>query len=454
MRYLKRLDTHHKLYASFALLLCMSMGLSLWMLGQLGQMSILTAGNTQKLGATAILAQSGYADARLFAWTAIGVTITFAVMLALWLHAEMVRPVHRAADMARRVAGGDLSSHIGMQAAGETGALLSSMQQMNDNLAGMIVKVRAGTESIAGNAGQIAAGSLALSSRTEEQAGTLQETTASMGQLTVSVRQHAEHIQQASKLALTAAEAAAQGGAVLAEVAGTMMSIHGSSRRIADIVGIIDAIAFQTRILALNASVEAARAGEQGRGFAVVAAEVRTLAQRSALAAKEIKLLIDDTVDRVDAGSMLADKAGQTMQDVVASVKKVSGIISDIAHASSEQSAGIEQVSQALSAMDQATRQNAGLLAQSAGAAAAMRDQAVSLSRVTAAFILGPEHGVKAPAVHLVSNNLNRIAKPRSARTVHPGNSARSVVTLVPSSRAPRSNSGWAANRNLEWEEF
>lgn len=455
MRTLKRLATHHQLAASFALVLCMSLGLSFWLLVQLSQMSVLTAGNTQKLSAAAAQAHATFAGARMFAWIAMGATLTATVMLALWLHAKLVRPVHRAADMARRVASGDLSSHIGMPASGEPGELLSSMQQMNDNLAGMIVKVRAGTESIASHAGQIAAGSMVLFSRTEEQTGLLGTTAAAVGQLSVKLKHNAEHVQQASKLASAAADAALKSGAEVADLVGTMQSIHGSSKRIADIIGVIDAMALQTRILALNASVEAARAGEQGRGFAVVAAEVRTLAQDSALAAKEIRQLIELALDQASAGSMLADKAGHTMLDVVASFKRVNGIIDDVALATSAQLSDVEQVTKAMSTMDQAHQQHANVLNQSVAAAAAMRDQAGNLSRVTAAFILGAEHGVPAPAIHLVSNNLKLIGKPRAARVANAGNHpARAVVTLVPSSRVPRGNSGWAANRNLEWEEF
>jgi methyl-accepting chemotaxis protein len=270
-----------------------------------------------------------------------------------------------------------------------------------------------------------------------------------MEQLTATVKQNAEHAHQASKLAVSASEVAVKGGAVVAEVVGTMASINDSSRRIAEIIGVIDAIAFQTNILALNAAVEAARAGEQGRGFAVVASEVRNLAQRSASAAKEIKLLIDDSVDKVSAGTLLADKAGKTMNDVVTSVKRVTDIISEIADASAEQTAGIEQVNQAIAAMDQATQHNASLVEQSAAAAASMRDQAGSLSRATAAFVLGPEHGCPAPAIHLVASNPNNkvgAARPKPS-------SARAVVALAPVPKTKRSR-GSAVKRDLDWEEF
>ncbi len=457
MSLIRRLDTHHKLYASFALLLCLSMGLSLWMLGQLGQMSLqvssLTAGAGQQLNHAAQV-QAGYEGARTLAWLAIGVTLAAAVLLALWLRGEVDRPVHEAAVMARRVAAGDLSGRIGLAAAGESGQLLDTMQQMNDSLAGMIVKVRSGTESIASSAGQIAAGSMALSARTEEQAASLEQTAASMKQLTVTVRQNAEHAHQASMLAVSASEVALKGGAAVAEVVGTMASINDSSRRIGEITGVIDAIAFQTNILALSAAVEAGRAGEQGRGFAVVASEVRNLAQRSAAAAREIKLLIDDSVAKVGAGTALADKAGKTMHEVVASVDRVANIIGEIADASAEQSAGIEQINQAIVAMDRATQHNAGLVEQSAAAAASMRDQAGSLSRASAAFVLGPEHGAPAPGLRLISSNPGMVtrSRPRAAQRGKPS-PVRAVVALPPAVTAMRGG-GSAARRDMDWEEF
>jgi methyl-accepting chemotaxis protein len=233
-----------------------------------------------------------------------------------------------------------------------------------------------------------------------------------------------------------------------------MLSIQATSARMADIIGVIDAIAFQSRNLALNASVEAAHAGDAGRGFAVVAAEVRTLAERSALAAQDIKRLVADSVDQVSAGIVLADKVGQTMQGILGGVHRVNGAIGDIAEARAGQCVNIEQLTEVISAVNVATRKNAGLLAQSAAAATSMRDQAGKLSRATAAFILGPEHGAQAPGIHLVSNNPDWIPHPPRASLAHAGSkAARGIVTLVPSPRAPRA-AGWAANRNLEWEEF
>jgi methyl-accepting chemotaxis protein len=246
--------------------------------------------------------------------------------------------------------------------------------------------VKLGAESLVQGTGEIAQGSLDLSARTEQQASSLEETAASMEQLTATVKQNADHAHQASKLAISASEVAVKGGAVVSEVVGTMASINESSKRIAEIIGVIDGIAFQTNILALNAAVEAARAGEQGRGFAVVASEVRSLAQRSAAAAKEIKELIDDSVDKVSAGTELADKAGNTMHEVVTAVKRVTGIIGEIADASAEQTAGIDQVNKAITDMDQATQQNGVLVEQCAAAATGMREQADALTRLVGSF--------------------------------------------------------------------
>ncbi|MFL6657486.1 MAG: methyl-accepting chemotaxis protein, partial [Massilia sp.] len=282
-----------------------------------------------------------------------------------------------------------------------------------------------------------------------------EETATSMEQLMATVKQNAEHAHQASKLALSASDVAVKGGAVVAEVVGTMASINDSSRRIAEIIGVIDGIAFQTNILALNAAVEAARAGEQGRGFAVVASEVRNLAQRSAAAAKEIKILIDDSVAQVSAGTLLADKAGKTMDDVVTSVKRVSAIIVEIADASAEQTVGIEQVNVAIAAMDQATQHNAALVEQAAAAAASMRDRAASLSRASGAFVLGAGHAICPPAIHLVASNPNKVsgrrADARVRPTVVPVHSVASRA-LVPAT--PLRGRGRAAPQDVDWQEF
>jgi methyl-accepting chemotaxis protein len=258
--------------------------------------------------------------------------------------------------------------------------------------------VRGGTDLIATASQEISAGNLDLSARTEQQAGALEETAASMEELTTTVRQNADNARQANQLAIAASDVAGRGGAVVGEVIVTMGSINESARKIVDIIGVIDGIAFQTNILALNAAVEAARAGEQGRGFAVVASEVRTLAQRSAAAAKEIKELIGDSVQKVDAGARLVDQAGATMEDVVASIRRVTDIMAEIASASQEQTSGIEQVNQAIGQMDQVTQQNAALVEESAAAAASMQDQAGKLAAVVGVFRLGREDASPARA--------------------------------------------------------
>jgi methyl-accepting chemotaxis protein len=437
MLILRQLDTNLKLYACFALLMSLNAALSLWLLGQLGQPDSITVAAAQKLSA-----------ARNFTWFCMIVMIALAAMLAIWLRGAIARPAQEAAAIARKVAAGDLSTRIVPAAGGAAGTLLHTMQDMNDRLVGMIIKVRSGTDSIAASAGEIAGGSMDLSARTEEQAASLEETATSMEQLTATVKQNAEHAHQASKLAVSASEVAVKGGAVVAEVVGTMAAINDSSKRIAEIIGVIDAIAFQTNILALNAAVEAARAGEQGRGFAVVAAEVRNLAQRSAAAAREIKVLIDDSVERVDAGTALADKAGKTMHAVVASVKRVTDIIGEIADASAEQTVGIEQVNQAIVAMDRTTQHNAALVEQAAAAAASMRDQAASLSRATGAFILGPGHPAPAPAIHLVASNPHQLGKAAPDARARAKVSALRAVALRPAAAAQRGGG------SADWEEF
>jgi len=290
--------------------------------------------------------------------------------------------------VAQTVAAGDLTSRIDIRSVDETGLLLQALKHMNQNLFDIVAKVRAGTESIAAASGQIASGNLDLSARTEEQASSLEQTAASMEELTATVRQNADNARQAKQLAASASNVATAGGTVVAQVVDTMTSIRASSRRIVDIIGVIDGIAFQTNILALNAAVEAARAGEQGRGFAVVATEVRNLAQRSAAAAKEIKVLISTSVDQVEVGSQLVADAGNTMEQIVASVQRVTDIMQEISAASQEQSAGIEQINQAIIQMDQVTQQNAALVEEAAATSEALELQAGGLAGVVSTFKL------------------------------------------------------------------
>ena len=308
-------------------------------------------------------------------------------LLLGWLVTRgITRPLGQAVDAARRVANGDLSGNIQVTSRDETGDLMAALKAMNESLSRIVRDVRDGCESIASASSQIAQGNADLSQRTEEQAASLEQTAASMEQLTSTVQQNASNAGEAEKLVTQASAVAVRGGEVVDVVVQTMSAISESSRRIADITSVIDGIAFQTNILALNAAVEAARAGEQGRGFAVVAGEVRTLAQRSAVAAKEIKALIDESVHRVEGGTRQADEAGSTMREVVDSVRQAAILVHEIASASAEQSTGIGQVNQAVAQMDTVTQQNAALVEQAAAAAGSMQDQAGRLSQQVRRF--------------------------------------------------------------------
>ncbi|MFC5476064.1 methyl-accepting chemotaxis protein [Paraherbaspirillum soli] len=329
-----------------------------------------------------------YAQARNWIMGLMVLMVLLGFGLAVWIARIVSTPLGFAVNVARRVAAGDLTADIEVRSSDETGQLMHALKDMNQSLLRIVGEVRSGTDTIATASGQIAAGNLNLSSRTEQQASSLQETAASMEQLTSTVKQNADNASQANQLAVSASEVAIHGGSVVTQVVNTMGSINASSKKIVDIIGVIDGIAFQTNILALNAAVEAARAGEQGRGFAVVAAEVRSLAQRSAAAAKEIKSLIDDSVEKVGVGTRLVDQAGSTMDEIVASVKRVTDIMGEISAASNEQTTGIEQVNQAISQMDQVTQQNAALVEEASAAAASLQDQSAALAQVVSAFKL------------------------------------------------------------------
>lgn len=292
-----------------------------------------------------------------------------------------------AADIARKIAAGDLSCDVQTKSGDDT-SLLFAIKTMRDSLSSIVSQVREGTQTIEQASSEIASGNLDLSARTEQQAGSLEETATAMEQITSTVKQNADNARQANQLAVSASDVAIQGGEVVGQVVTTMAGINDSSRKIVDIISVIDGIAFQTNILALNAAVEAARAGEQGRGFAVVASEVRSLAQRSAAAAKEITILINDSVSKVERGSQLVEQAGQTMVEVVTSVKRVTDVVAEISNASQEQSNGIVQVNLAITQMDEATQQNSALVEEAAAAANAMMEQATSLAGIVSTFKL------------------------------------------------------------------
>ncbi|NEX64149.1 HAMP domain-containing protein [Noviherbaspirillum sp. 17J57-3] len=347
-----------------------------------------------------------------------GITIAalaIGVLLAWRLSRSITAPLEKAVRVAQMVSSGNLTARIDVRSSDETGQLLLSMRNMNDSLTDIVGQVRTGTEAIASASSQVASGSVDLAARTEAQASSLEETASSMDELTSTVRQNADNARQASELAAMASGVASEGSKVIGEVIGTMQDINGSSREMTDIINVIDSIAFQTNILALNAAVEAARAGEQGRGFAVVATEVRTLAQRSAGAAKEIKRLIEESSAKADNGSKLVGQAGQTMQQIVESTRRVADIMADITVASQEQSAGIQQINQAISQMDAMTQQNASLVEEATAAAQAMREQAVSLAEAVSVFQVGAAVTHARPAMTVVASS--RDALPAQVET-------------------------------------
>ncbi len=333
-----------------------------------------------------VAAEASSALNRTLMLTASTLAIGLAVWLAFAITGAITRPLNKAVQIAQTVAAGDLRSHIEVTSTDETGKLLAALRAMNESLVGIVGNVRQSSDSIATGSAQIATGNADLSQRTEMQASSLQQTAASMEQMNATVKQNADTALQATTLARQASEVAEKGGAVVGQVVTTMKDIAASSKKIGDIIGTIDGIAFQTNILALNAAVEAARAGEQGRGFAVVASEVRALAQRSATAAKEIKILIGQSVDKVEAGSRLVGDAGTTMDDIVEQVRKVSALIAEISSATAEQTSGLDKVSQAVSQLDQATQQNAALVEESAAASDSLRQQAANLAEVVGVF--------------------------------------------------------------------
>ncbi|WP_426212189.1 methyl-accepting chemotaxis protein [Massilia sp. TWP1-3-3] len=357
------------------------------------------------------------------------------LLVAFMATRSITRPLNEAVGVAQRVADGDLTSEIVVTSTDETGQMMEALKFMNDSLIRIVAEVRTGTVSIAEASSEIASGNLDLSSRTEQQASSLGQTSRSMHELTSTVQQNADNARQANVLAAKASEVAVRGGSVVSNVIETMGSITASSKKIVDIIGVIDGIAFQTNILALNAAVEAARAGEQGRGFAVVAAEVRNLAQRSAAAAKEIKTLIGDSVSKVREGSTLVEQAGVTMEEVVASVRRVTDIMGEITSASQEQSAGIAKVNSTILEMDETTQQNAALVEEAAAAAASMQDQAANLARVVSVFKLDHETAY--------------LASPQPVSTELPRAALRKEIAAAGAPRMAAKQSNGS-----DWEEF
>jgi len=400
-------------------------------------------------------AASGFSSARSFmiimGLLAVGISVVAAIVITRGLLKQLGGEPDYTASIAGSIANGDLSISIDTNG-NDKDSLLSEMKEMRDSLVDIVGQVRSGTETIGTASREIAAGNIDLSSRTEMQASSLEKTASAMEELTSTVKQNADNAREANQLASAASDVAIKGGKVVSEVVNTMSSIDASAKKIVDIIGVIDGIAFQTNILALNAAVEAARAGEQGRGFAVVASEVRNLAQRSAGAAKEIKMLIDDSVEKVGAGTKLVGQAGVTMDEVVASVRRVTDIMSEIANASQEQSAGIEQVNVSIIEMDSMTQQNAALVEEAAAAAQSLQDQAAELSRVVSIFkLVEGEERVTAPVYQPAAK----------AAVVKPIAAARAPVKKLASSPAPapaakpkKVASAASTAASDEWEEF
>lgn len=386
--------------------------------------------------------------------TSVLATLAIAVIIGLALALTVTRNLlaqlggepKYAAEIMQKIAHGDLSSNISANAK-YPDSLLCAMQEMQDNLVKIVSEVRNGTNSIGTASEEIAHGTIDLSQRTEEQASSLEETASSMEELTSTVKQNADNARQANQLAAGASEVAMKGGAVVNQVVQTMNSINDSSKKIVDIISVIDGIAFQTNILALNAAVEAARAGEQGRGFAVVATEVRTLAQRSATAAKEIKELISDSVTKVEDGTRLVDEAGATMDEIVNAVKRVTNIMSEISAASHEQSSGIEQVNQAITQMDEVTQQNAALVEEAAAATESMKEQAQVLTKAVSAFKLSSSNG------H-TPTPIRRSNRPTVARLPSRGSATKKVVARSASPVPAQSRKVAVNGGGNEWEEF
>ena len=395
-------------------------------------------------------AAEGSATAASARWISISVALAVIVLVAgmgLLLARRIVASLTSAVGVAHTIAGGDLSVQISATSKDEVGQLMTALADMSGSLVRIVSEVRSGTETIGTASSEIAAGNLDLSARTEQQAGSLEETASAMEELTATVRQNSDNARQAKQMAVSASDKAVRGGEVMGDVIRTMEAIDSSSNKIADIISVIDGIAFQTNILALNAAVEAARAGEQGRGFAVVATEVRNLAHRSAAAAKEIKTLISDSVEQVEQGGKLVQQAGAAMTEVVDTVRSVTDIVSEISAASAEQSTGIDEINRAITQMDEVTQQNAALVEEAAAASQSLQEQASNLASVVGAFKLA--QGQANAAQHSTPVRHAPAAKPPAARKAAP---LKLVTQRDPGPASSKASA--SAGAGGDWEEF
>ena len=406
-------------------------------------------------------AEQTYVTASWAIWACLAVVVVIGMIMAVVVANMLAKPLESSVGVLKAIADGDLTQRVQTSRKDEIGDMQSAMAQMISGLADTVNQVRTGADSVATASSQIAQGNSDLSARTESQASSLQQTAAAVEQMAGTVRTNADNARQANQLASAASEVAARGGSVVEQVVETMNGIQASSQKISDIIGVIDGIAFQTNILALNAAVEAARAGEQGRGFAVVAGEVRSLAQRSANAAREIKTLINDSVEKVNAGSALVSTAGSTMGDVVTQVRKVTDLVGEIAHASSEQSQGIGQINQAVAQLDQSTQQNAALVEESMAAAESLRSQANKLAQAVNVFKTNQSGLVQSQVSAVISQ-----AKVSSAQAFKAGKSnlssaaSASVISQAAAPQLPspvvvaQAASPAASNDSQDWETF